>query len=475
MSSKPTIVWFRQDLRVADHPALTAAQARGGPIIPVYIWAPEEEGTWAPGAASRWWLHHSLKALTEELASYNLRLIIRRGSSLQQLQKIAQESEADAVFWQRRYEPASIKRDTQVKKTLKEQGLNAASFNGTLLIEPWELLNKQHTPFKVFTPFWRACQSNLRLQAPLPPLVPCQNPSPKLDSLTVSSLALLAEKPWEQGLKASWNPGCKHAFKALEHALDDVVVNYAQTRDRPDLDGVSKLSPYLHFGELSPRQIWHAVQARLSPQNLAEHPFLRQLGWREFAHYLLYHFPHTPTEPFQEKFAAFTWKSDTHALKTWQRGQTGFPLVDAGMRQLWKTGWMHNRVRMVVASFLVKDLMLPWLLGAQWFWDTLVDADLANNTLGWQWAAGCGADAAPFFRIFNPTTQGEKFDESKSYVRTWVPELSQLSDKWIYKPWLAPEAELQRAGVVLGRDYPKPIVEHDKARLEALAYWKELS
>jgi deoxyribodipyrimidine photo-lyase len=400
----PVIVWFRLDLRLADNPALAAAVALGEPVIPVFIWAPEEEGAWPPGAASRWWLHHSLAALAKDLGG----LVIRREPSLGALRDIVRETGATAVFWNRRYEPALSARDTQVKQALLADGLRVESFNSALLFEPWEIKNKSGRPFQVFTPFYRNCLAAHTIPSPVGrvgPSVPRRWPS----SLRLEDLHLLPAIDWARGFR--WQPGEAGALRALKQFTGTGVDSYATNRDRPAIAGTSRLSPHLHFGEISPRQIWAATTSE---------PFRRQLIWREFAHHLLYHFPHTADAPLRPAFARFPWRRDPAGLRAWQRGQTGFPIVDAGLRELWTTGWMHNRVRMIVGSFLVKDLLLPWSAGARWFWDTLVDADLANNTLGWQWVAGCGADAAPFFRIFNPTTQAAKFDPPGAYIRRWT-------------------------------------------------------
>jgi deoxyribodipyrimidine photo-lyase len=474
-------VWFRQDLRLADNPALDAA-CRRGPIVPVFIWAPtrEEEGDWPPGGASRWWLHHALKSLDESLRRIGSSLIIRRGPSLEALWQLVRETGARAVVWNRRYEPAAIERDKIVKAALRLDGIEVESFNASLLWEPWEVLKKDGTPFKVFTPFWRNAMEMPEPAAPLPApgfIVPSQLPG----SEPLDSLELLPKIPWDTGLRQTWNPSETSAHLRLAHFLDAAVKTYGPDRDRPDLDGTSTMSPHLHHGTISPRQIWHTTvpvirqmersdPATKEPRDSAWH-FLREVGWREFGYHLLYHFPHTPTQPLNERFKAFPWADGPAAmaqLHAWQRGRTGYPLIDAGMRQLWHTGWMHNRVRMVVGSFLVKDLLLSWSHGAAWFWDTLVDADLASNTLGWQWVGGCGADAAPYFRVFNPMGQGEKFDPSGAYVRRWVPELANLSDKWIHRPWEAPPMELAAAGVELGVTYPKPLVDHGQARDRAL-------
>jgi len=410
----PTIVWFRRDLRVADNPALAAACERGGPVIPVFIWAPDEEALWGPGAASRWWLHHSLLALMKSVP-----LVIRKGSTLAVLQQLIRETGATAVFWNRLYEPAVLSRDKAVKAGLRGAGVDAQSFNGNLLYEPWTIQTQQEKPYQVFTPYWRACQGigDPSSPQPAPRNIPYIKERPA--ALEIGDLALLPSIDWAEGIREMWTPGEAGAQAELKRFAGKAAQNYVTERDRPDRHGTSRLSPHLHFGEISPRQVWAATRG-------AE-PYRRQLIWREFAHHLLFHFPHTATEPLRPQFKNFPWRRDAKQLRAWQRGRTGFPIVDAGMRELWRTGWMHNRVRMIVASFLVKDLLLPWQEGARWFWDTLVDADLANNTLGWQWAAGCGADAAPYFRIFNPDLQAKKFDPEDRYTRTWIPAGSEAS------------------------------------------------
>jgi deoxyribodipyrimidine photo-lyase len=479
MAHVPVIVWFRNDLRVSDNPALQESVQRGGVVVPLFIWAPEEEGGWPPGGASRWWLHQSLDALSRDLEGLGSRLIIRRGDSLRVLLHLAKETGARAVFWNRRYEPASIARDTRVKVELAARGLEAKSFKGSLLQEPWEVKNQTGKPYQVFTPFWRAC-----LAGPVPPL-PLAAPGclkrPRSWPESVSLLALELEPKidWAAGLREAWQPGSQGARAKLRDFLAKAWLNYDEGRNRPDRLGTSRLSPHLHFGEISPRQVWHQVRRYAEQHDLAasawqRSQFLAELGWREFAHHLLYHFPHTPSQPLRPEFARFPWRKNQAWLRRWQRGQTGYPIVDAGMRELWTTGWMHNRVRMIVASFLVKDLLLPWSEGARWFWDTLVDADLANNTLGWQWSAGCGADAAPYFRIFNPIAQGERFDPQGAYVRRWVPELSRLPDHCIHRPWETPAPRLAEAGPRLGRDYPSPIVKHAIARETALEAYHTL-
>ncbi len=468
-----SILWFRLNLRLADNPALCAAQRSGGPVVPVYIWSPDEEHPWAPGGASKWWLHQSLAALEASLRAFGSRLILRRGPAVDTLLALAKEAGAKAVFWNRRYEPAVIARDQAVQAALRAEGIEAESFNATLLHEPWTIQNHSGKPFQVFTPFWRHC---LSLDDPaVPSAAPRKIASPKRwpESLELDDLELEPRLNWAKGFHRIWQPGEVGAAAALKEFLSRAFDHYGEKRNRPDVAGTSRLSPHLHFGEISPHQVWHGIKSLAAQRGLAANEwrrsqFLVEIGWREFAHHLLYYFPHTPAEPLREKFRRFPWRQDAAWLKAWQRGRTGFPIVDAGMRELWTTGWMHNRVRMIVASFLVKDLLISWQEGARWFWDTLVDADLANNTLGWQWTAGCGADAAPFFRVFNPGTQGEKFDPNGDYVRRWCPELATLPTDWIHRPDKAPAAVLRAAGLEPGRDYPQPIVSHAIAREVAL-------
>jgi deoxyribodipyrimidine photo-lyase len=470
----PSIVWFRQDLRIIDQPALSAAIKRNAPIIPVYIWNPQECGKWQAGAASKWWLHHSLLSLEKELDQLGLKLIIRTGASLANLKKIAEESQADAIFWNRCFEPFNLTREAAIQACLQKEGLSIHAFNGSLLYEPWKILNKQNKPFQVFTPFWTHCLNSASSADPLPKPISATTYPEKIRSESIHSLDLLPHVRWDVGLEASWQPGPEGAHNKLKQALKLVIPNYIPNRDRPDLAGTSQLSPHLHFGEISPQQIRQAVQAEKDLDKNQAEAFLRQLGWREFSYYLLYHFPDTTEKPLHQKYSSMPWLENEPALRSWQNGTTGYPIVDAGMRQLWKTGWMHNRVRMIAGSFLVKDLLIHWIEGAKWFWDTLVDADLANNTLGWQWVGGCGADAAPYFRIFNPVLQGEKFDPLGDYVKKWIPELKHLPNKWIHKPWNAPNEVLKQAGVILGETYPYPIVDHHDARLRALEAFRKL-
>lgn len=469
----PVIVWFRLDLRLSDNPALAAACAEGGPILPLYVDDPAAEGTWAPGAASRWWLHHSLASLDADLRRRGSQLLVARGSADTVLHTLARKTGAVAVHWNRRYEPAVIARDRRIKEDLRAAGLNAHSHNGALLCEPWEVRTKTGGPYQVFTPFWRACAERLPPPPPLPAPERLEPVPPNLPSLRLEELALLPRIDWAAGMRAAWNPGEAGAKARLADFLERHVARYAHQRDIPGEPWTSRLSPHLHFGEISPRQVWAAVQSAAewgaAPGAAGSiETYLREIGWREFGYHLLYHFPHTTDLPLRAGFAAFPWQDDADLRHAWQRGRTGYPIVDAGMRELWATGWMHNRVRMIAASFLVKDLLISWRAGAEWFWDTLVDADLASNTLGWQWTAGCGADAAPYFRVFHPVLQGEKFDPHGAYVRRWIPELRGLPDAVVHRPWSADAATLRAAGVELGRDYPLPIVDHGAARARAL-------
>ncbi len=479
MAASPTIVWFRLDLRLADQPALSAAVARGGPLVPVYVLDDAGEGDWPPGGAARWWLHHSLAALAGALRERGSRLVLRRGAAEAQLVRLARETGAGAVAWSRRVEPSAREQQERVTRALAAAGVTALPQDGALLCSPDEVRTGQGGPFQVFTPFWKACLASGAVAAPraAPRRLPPAAAWP--DSLALAELGLLPRPDWAGGLAAAWTPGEAAAAARLRDFLAGSLPGYPRERDRPDRDGTSRLSPHLHFGEISPRQAWRAVHARAqrarsAPAARGAEALLRQLGWREFAHHLLWHFPHTAAAPLRREFADFPWRADAAGLRAWRRGRTGCPLVDAGMRQLWRTGWMHNRARMVVASYLVKDLLLPWQAGARWFWDTLVDADLANNTLGWQWTAGCGADAAPFFRVFNPALQGAKFDPDGAYVRRWVPELADLPAAWIQRPHAAPAGVLAEGGVRPGRDYPRPLVDHAAARQRALRALREL-
>ena len=465
----PVIAWFRRDLRIADNPALAAA-ARTGPVIPVYVHAPADESPWSPGAASDWWLHHSLAALTADLARLGAPLLLRRGPAAAVLADLVRTTGAVAIHFSRRFEPGAVAQEAAVRRALEPLGVAVYAHISNLLHDPSTLRTTTGGPYRVFTPFWRALAASA-IAPPEPDPRRLHAAAPQLSSEPLDSLTLLPSRDWANEFSPHWQPGEKSATRRLAAFLGAPAADYPSARDRPDLEGTASLSPHLHFGEIGPRACWHFARAAAAadPQSAAGiEAWLRQLTWREFAHHLLHHFPHTTDSPLRPEFERFPWQPDPAHLRAWQRGGTGYPIVDAGMRQLWRTGWMHNRVRMIAASFLVKDLLQPWQEGARWFWETLLDADLANNTLGWQWVAGCGADAAPFFRIFNPVTQGTKFDPDGAYIRRWVPELARLSTRFIHAPWQAPPAECAAAGIALDQTYPAPIVDHARAREAAL-------
>jgi deoxyribodipyrimidine photo-lyase len=457
-----TILWFRQDLRLDDHDAVLAAAARGE-VVPVYVWDPEGDGRWAPGGASRWWLDRSLRSLASALEAVGTRLVVRRGDSASMLAALAKEVGSDRVIASRRFEAAAIEQERSVSKALLAIGASLDLHLTSLLFAPESIRSGSGEPYRVFTPYWRTC---LKATGEIAPkhLAPPKR-MPRGDS--IDSLGLAPTIPWDAGLDEMWTPGEGGARARLSTFGRAAIDDYGAGRDRPEIAGTSLLSPHLHFGEISPRRVWHRFASREGRSADAD-KFLAEIGWREFAHHVLVAFPRTSDRPLRSEFERFPWRRDAKSLRAWQRGETGYPMVDAGMRQLWRTGWMHNRVRMIVASFLVKHLLLSWNSGAEWFWDTLVDADLASNTLGWQWSGGCGADAAPYFRIFNPVLQGEKFDPDGAYVRRWVPELAKVPRKFVHRPWEAPPETLRAAGVALGRDYPRPIVDHAMARARAL-------
>lgn len=465
------LVWFRNDLRLDDNPALRAALEGGYTPLPVYLHAPDEGGDWRPGAASDAWRHRSLDALDRDLRRRGSRLRHFSGPSLPTLQTLVAATGAEAVFWNRRYEPAFEKRDATVKQKLRGLGLRVESFNGSLLFEPWTLKTQAGTPFKVFGPFWRAALAHWRLadrwDAPASISDAAEGPS----GLPLAALKLAPPRDWDDAFWAHWEPGAAGALAALETFLDGALRGYAQQRDRPDRVGTSRLSPHLHFGEIAPWRVVHALEAQRRDANATDiDASIRQLGWREFGHHLLHHFPHTPDLNFNPRFNDFDWARVAPAsLAAWQQGRTGVPIVDAGMRELWATGWMHNRVRMIVGSYLTKHLRYHWRHGARWFWDTLVDADLANNTMGWQWIGGTGADAAPYFRVFNPVIQAEKFDPQGDYIARWVPELAPLPVPLRFAPWHQPQV-LQR----LAPGYPRqPLVDLGVGRDAALAAYRK--
>ena len=474
-----TIVWFRRDLRIADNPALAAAQARGTAVIPLFVLDDETPGDWRPGGASRWWLHHSLEALSRSLGDLGAPLVLRRGPADRVIAQVVEACGASAVYWNRCYEPFAIARDRRIKAALEDRDIEVRSFNASLLHEPWTVQTKGGDPFKVFTPFWKALRE--RGDPPAPQPAPERFPRGEAlpdDALPgdpLQSWTLLPRTPdWAGGLRERWSVGEAAARERLTDFLENGLAGYGDKRNRPDLPFTSRLSPHLAWGEIGPRQVWHRTMEHLRRSSTAELEdeawgFLRELGWREFSYHLLYHWPDLPETAWKPNFNAFPWSDDEAGYRAWCEGRTGYPVVDAAMRELYATGWMHNRMRMVTASFLIKDLLVPWQRGEAWFWDTLVDADLANNAASWQWVAGSGADAAPYFRIFNPVRQGETFDPDGAYVRRWVPELARLPNSVIHRPWEAPEAVLREAGVALGSSYPWPLVDHKAARDRALA------
>jgi len=473
MSSKAILVWLQSDLRLDDNPALFAASKTGRPVIPVFIFNEGVNENWRLGAASRWWLHHALQDFNSELESIDSRLLLRTGKTIEVLQKLVDETKSNAIYFHRRYSKPERDEDEIIQKTFSD--LEIKDFSGNLLYEPQNIQTKQGKPYQVYTPYWNACLDKGQPPKPLAPPKELLAPASWPKSEKLSSLSLLPTKNWDEGMKKFWKPEIAGARELFKTFRDEKMDSYKDSRDIPALDGTSRLSPFLHFGQLSSRRLWSELYKRPVKNAASKTQYLKELVWREFAYHLLFHFPQTDLAPLREDFKKFPWASNPAALQAWQKGQTGYPLVDAGMRQLWQTGWMHNRVRMVVASFLVKHLLLKWQDGAKWFWDTLVDADLASNTLGWQWSAGCGADAAPFFRIFNPITQSQKFDREGTYLREWVPELTKLDSKWIHEPWAAPADVLKKAGIVLGITYPQPMVDHKQAREKALKAFEKLS
>jgi len=471
MNKCSTVYWFRQDLRLVDNAALTHALEMEDLILPLYIY---ETGTSRPwGATSKWWLHHSLKSLKNDLGS----LCLKRGNPVQILTDLVENTGLKHIVWAKRYDPFGQQTDAQVKAHLTTLGVTCHEMPSGLLHEPGETLNQSGKPFQVFTPYWRACRSRLNLKAPLA----------RPDNLTLSlppsdrleDWKLLPSKPdWAESFHHMWKPGEIGAQERLNQFINHGLKGYGTRRNIPSDSGTSGLSPHLHWGEMSPRYIFHAIQnACLHNPDLSSDAevFLSELGWREFSYDCLARFPELKDKSLRLAFEQFPWQENSSHLEAWQCGKTGYPIVDAGMRQLWKMGWMHNRVRMIVASFLTKHLLIPWQKGEQWFWDTLVDADEASNAMGWQWVAGCGVDAAPYFRIFNPVLQGEKFDPQGHYVRQWIPELKGLPDAYIHQPWKAPPMILGASGITLGKNYPHPIVDHATGRDRALQAYKQMN
>ena len=462
------IVWFRQDLRITDNPALHAAAA-SGPILPLYILDDSNAADAQMGGTSRVWLHHALNALNRSLDGH---LQVFRGNPLTILNTLCQTHAIKNIFWNRCYEPWRIKRDTDIKQTLSAQSIHVQSFNGSLLWEPWDVLKKDGTPYKVFTPFYRkGCLTKPSPRAPLPAPSAFEFLETPQSENTADSLSLLPSLDWHKSVSADWDISEAGAQTRLNRFLEHAIHDYKNGRNLPSKTGVSRLSAYLHFGQISPNQVWHATLDAQPTDGVDV--YQSELGLREFSYSLLYHFPQLPKDNLQPRFDAFPWIMNENHLNAWQRGLTGYPIVDAGMRELWQTGYMHNRVRMIVGSFLVKNLLIHWHHGEAWFWDCLFDSDLASNSASWQWIAGCGADAAPYFRIFNPITQGEKFDADGRYTRRYVPELADLPDKYLFQPWSAPAEVLQRANVILGKNYPQPIVDLKSSRQRALDAYQQ--
>jgi deoxyribodipyrimidine photo-lyase len=478
----PSIVWLRDDLRVADNPALHAAVERGEPIVVLYVLDEESDGIRPLGGAALWWLHMSLSRLGDSLRELGSPLVLRRGKAAEVLDDLVAEVGAGAVLWNRRYGGAEVAVDTAIKKDLGDRGLDVRSFQGSLLVEPWTVMNKQGEPFRVYSPFWRAAQEQAEPRTPFPAPDALDAPARALRSEDLDDWGLLPTEPdWAGGLRASCDPGEAAGLRRLEDFVHHELEDYAEDRDRPAALSTSRLSPYLRWGEVSPFQVWHRIQRtrgrKVGGDDANAAKFLSEIGWREFSYHLLYHHPDLATRNFTPRFDRFPWEEPTDAtLGAWQRGMTGVPLVDAGMRALWRDGHLHNRVRMVVASFLIKNLLIDWRLGEQWFWDTLVDADAANNAASWQWVAGSGADAAPYFRVFNPVLQGQKFDPSGEYIRSYVPELAHAPRDVVHEPWKAQGdlvasaedvADEQAAGGLAA--YPSPIVDLKESRRRALA------
>lgn len=468
------LVWFRRDLRLADNPALYDAVRQAQRIVPVYIDGFEAPGT-EPGGAGRWWQHHALAALSADLQALGAPLLIRRGEPLAVLRELAQQVGATVAVWNRLYEPAQDRADRRLAEALIGDGLRVDTFNASLVVEPWDVKTQTGGPYRVYTPFSRTVRARGLPRAPLPAPTRLDG-VPGLQGLSVEDLGLRPTIAWDAGFAPVWTPGERGAHQRLERFCAEALAGYADGRDRPDRVLTSMLSPHLHFGDIGPVQVLSRLQRALAEQHGAgvaggAEVFEREIYWREFAHHVLFHFPQTPVAPMDPRYAAFPWREPADYaddLRRWQRGQTGVPIIDAGMRQLWTTGWMHNRVRMIVSSYLVKNLLIPWQEGAAWFWDTLLDADQANNTLGWQWIAGSGADAAPYFRVFNPVTQSQKFDPDALYIQRWVPEIARLGKKSIHAPWMGDPADLARNRLQLGHDYPMPSVDLGESRGRAL-------
>lgn len=473
-SKNISIVWFRQDLRIDDNPALFEA-AKNANILPVYILDDKNSKDWKLGGASRVWLYHSLSSLNESL---NNNLVFLSGDPLKLIPELVKLINANSVYWNRCYEPWRIQRDKKLKENLNNLDIKIKSYNGSLLWEPWTVTKLDGSPYKVFSPFYKnGCLSKEDHIRDLYPIDKSINfcKKPLFEQIkTLDELSLLPDVSWHNDIIKNWNIGEKGAQKKIKQVVSRELKNYKKGRDFPSLETTSELSPHIHFGEISPHQIWFELKEANIKNKDDLHHYQSELGWREFSYYLLFHWPTLPKIPFQKKFEKFKWLEDNQGLLSWQKGETGYPIIDAGMRQLWQTGFMHNRVRMIVASFLVKNQLIDWRQGQNWFWDTLFDADLASNSASWQWVAGSGADAAPYFRIFNPLLQSEKFDPDGEYIIKYVPELSSLPNKYRHKPWLAPKDVLDESQFSLGEDYPRPILDLKFTRDRALLALKNL-
>ena len=470
MDQKTSLVWLRNDLRVSDNPALAAACKGGGAVHALYIHE-TDEALRAVGDAGRWWLHRSLESLGDALGKLGITLLVRTGKAGDVLEDVIAKHRVTDLHWNRRYAPAERELDQVLKAKFRESGLTVVSHVGNVLAEPWTIETGQGKPYSVFSPFWKTLRDK-PIERPIP--------APEAVGDAVSAKTFDAEyiaPKWSEKFEGQWTIGEAAAQQALHDFLDERLDDYPVGRDFPKRDVTSRLSPHLRFGEITARQIWHATAAMVEAEperKPSADKFLSELAWRDFSYHQLFHRADIATVPMQPKYVGMDWRNDTKALRAWQQGQTGLPIIDAGMRELWATGYMHNRVRMLVASFLTKNLLIDWREGERWFWDCLVDGDIASNPASWQWVAGCGLDAAPYFRIFNPVTQGERFDEAGDYVRKWVPELADMPDKWVHNPAAAPAAELKRAGVILGDTYPKPIVDLKETRQRALDHQGQL-
>ena len=465
--NKLSIFWFRQDLRLADNPGLSEAISKGI-VLPIYIYDDINSNEYEMGSASKWWLHNSLEKLNDSL---NNKLSVYKGDALKIIESLTKSYDVESISWNRCYEPWRIKRDKNIKSEIEKKGIEVNTFNGSLLWEPFNILKTDGTPYRVFSPYYRKGCLNAA-----PPRIPLK--SPEISSLfkdeynesTIEDLSLIPKVHWFDEMEKLWKPGEVGAQEKLYDFLDDGLFGYKEGRNFPSQKNVSQLSPHIHLGEISPNQVWYAAKQKEDETGIEKDlsHFLSELGWREFSYNLLYHFPTLPRENLQKKFDNFPWQENTDFSDKWKKGHTGYPIVDAGMRELWQTGYMHNRVRMIVGSFLVKNLLLHWHEGEKWFWDCLIDADLASNSASWQWVAGSGADAAPYFRIFNPISQGIKFDPEGEYTKKFLPELRDLPIKYLYSPWEAPADVLEQANIKLGENYPKPIVDLKESREKAL-------